>query len=67
MKATKTKFKPKKTAKKRFKVTGNGKIMRLSTGHNHFMEKKDSTRKSLKIRQVEVDKADYKRIKAIIG
>lgn len=62
-----TKFKPKKTAKKRFKVTGSGKIMRLSTGHNHFLEKKSGTRKSMKIRQLEVDKSDYKTIKAIIG
>ena len=39
------KMKTKKTAAKRFKVTGTGKIMRRNTGKGHLMMKKSSSRR----------------------
>jgi len=55
-----------KSAKKRFKVTGSGKIMRLPAGHSHHLEKKDSRKKVAQLRQVEVSKNDLKTVKEII-
>ncbi|HOJ16375.1 MAG: 50S ribosomal protein L35 [Caldisericia bacterium] len=55
-----------KTAKKRFKITGSGKILRLPTGHSHHLEKKDSRKKTAQLRQVEVSKNDFKTVKKII-
>ena len=55
-----------KTAKKRFKITGSGKILRLPTGHSHNLEKKDSRKKTAQLRQVEVSKNDFKTVKKII-
>ena len=39
-------------AKKRFKRTGSGKLMRAQRNKNHFLEKKTSKRKSLKANQL---------------
>ena len=39
------KMKTRKTAAKRFKFTGTGKIMRQNTGKGHLMMKKCSSRK----------------------
>ena len=39
------KMKPHSGAKKRFRVTGTGKIMRRRANHNHLLEHKSSTRK----------------------
>jgi len=39
------KIKTRKTAAKRFKVTGTGKILRGNTGKGHLMMKKSSSRK----------------------
>ena len=41
----KTKMKPKKALKGRFKVTGTGKIMRNRPGKRHILTKKSSNRK----------------------
>lgn len=39
------KMKTRKTAAKRFKITGTGKIMRRNTGKGHLMMKKSASRK----------------------
>lgn len=39
------KIKTRKTAAKRFKVTGTGKILRANTGRGHLMMKKSGSRK----------------------
>jgi len=39
------KIKTRKTAAKRFKITGTGKIMRRNTGKGHLMMKKSGSRK----------------------
>jgi large subunit ribosomal protein L35 len=39
------KIKTRKTAAKRFKITGTGKIMRQNTGKGHLMMKKSSSHK----------------------
>ena len=39
------KIKTRKTASKRFKVTGTGKIMRRNTGKGHLMMKKSGSRR----------------------
>ena len=41
----KKKMKTKSAAKKRFKVTGSGKIMRRQTGQRHLLSKKSSRHK----------------------
>ncbi len=44
----KHKIRSSRTAKKRFKITGTGKIMYLKSGHNHMLSKKKTvTRKAL--------------------
>lgn len=50
-------------AKKRFKVTGSGKLMRRKRNKNHFLEKKTPKRKRQLRKEAVVTKADEKRIK----
>ncbi len=54
-------------AKKRFKVTGSGKIMREQANNQHLFEVKSSRRK----RRLDVDQqlspADVKRVKKLLG
>ena len=54
-------------AKKRFKVTGSGKLMREQSGNQHLFEHKSSRRK----RRLAVDqplaKADVKNAKRLLG
>jgi large subunit ribosomal protein L35 len=54
-------------AKKRFKVTGSGKIMKQSAGMRHNLEKKSSeVTRRLNMDQT-VAKADAKGIKKLLG
>lgn len=54
-------------AKKRFRVTGSGKIMREQANKRHLLEHKSSRRtRRLSADQV-VDKADVKNIKKMLG
>jgi large subunit ribosomal protein L35 len=54
-------------AKKRFRVTGSGKIMREQAGKRHLLEHKSSTRtRRLSSDQV-VAPADVKKIKKLLG
>jgi large subunit ribosomal protein L35 len=54
-------------AKKRFKVTGSGKIMREQAGKRHLLEKKPSTLTRRLTGEVEVAPADRKKIKKLLG
>ena len=61
------KLKLPKTAKKRFKITGSGKILRRRCGHSHHLEKKTSRKKVTQIRPKEVAKNDISRVRRILG
>lgn len=53
-------------AKKRFQVTGSGKIKRKKSGKQHILTKKTPKRKRDLRQSTLVDKADEKRIKHLI-
>ncbi|THV41759.1 50S ribosomal protein L35 [Glycomyces buryatensis] len=53
--------------KKRFKVTGSGKLMRRKAGKNHLMEHKSARSKRDKDGRTEVAKADQKQVKKLLG
>ncbi|HEW91568.1 MAG TPA: 50S ribosomal protein L35 [Thermotogaceae bacterium] len=63
----KLKMKTKKSAKKRFKITGSGKIMKNHSGRHHFNEKKRNNRKRHLRHKGLVSDADKKRIKRMLG
>jgi large subunit ribosomal protein L35 len=52
---------------KRVKVTGSGKLLRQQTGLRHRLEVKSSKETRDLSRVVEVDKADRKRVKKLLG
>jgi len=54
-------------AKKRFKITGTGRIRRQHTGMNHILEKKSSKRTRRLKREVDISKGDLKNIKRLLG
>jgi large subunit ribosomal protein L35 len=54
-------------SKKRFKVTGSGKIMRGQTGMRHNFEHKSSELTRRLTGEVEVAKSDVKRIKRLLA
>jgi len=54
-------------AKKRFKVTGTGKIRRRRAFTNHLLEKKSATRKRRLSGEIEVHPADRKEVKRLLG
>ena len=54
-------------AKKRFKITGTGKIRRRRAFTNHLLEKKSSTRKRRLSGEIEVHSADRKQVKRLLG
>jgi large subunit ribosomal protein L35 len=56
-----------KGAKKRFKVTGSGKVTRRSKNLNHFLEKKSSRRKRRLTGDHELSPADAPRIKKLLS
>ncbi len=60
------KFKTKRSAAKRFKVTGSGKIKRRHAFKSHILTKKTRKRKRNLRKAALVDKADYRRIRMII-
>lgn len=61
------KMKGKAGAKKRFKLTGTGKIKREKAYRSHILTKKTTKRKRNLRQATLVDKADEKRIKRIIS
>jgi large subunit ribosomal protein L35 len=54
-------------AKKRFKVTGSGKILREQAGKRHLLERKESSLTRRLTGTVEVSKPDTKKIKKLLG
>ena len=62
-----SKMKTHKGAKKRFKVTGSGKIVRRSKNLNHFLEKKSSRRKRRLSGEREVSPADRDTIEQLLS
>lgn len=60
------KMKSNSGAKKRFKVTGTGKIMRKKAYTSHILTKKSQKRKRNLRKQTVVDKADEPRIRQLI-
>ena len=60
------KMKTNSGAKKRFTLTGTGKIKRKHAYHSHILTKKTTKRKRNLAYSATVHKADEKRIKALI-
>ena len=54
-------------AKKRFKVTGSGKVVRRQRNRNHLLEKKSSNRKRRLALEQQVAAADAKRVNRMLG
>ncbi|KQV05083.1 50S ribosomal protein L35 [Leifsonia sp. Root112D2] len=54
-------------AKKRFKVTGSGKIMKQQSGMRHNLEVKSSDRKRRLNQEQVIAPADVKNIKKLLG
>ena len=54
-------------AKKRFKVTGSGKIMKQQAGMRHKLEVKSSSRKGRLNQDQVLAKADVKQVKKLLG
>jgi large subunit ribosomal protein L35 len=54
-------------AKKRFKVTGSGKIKARHAFSSHILEKKSPKRKRSFSKPVDVSKADRKQVRTLLG
>lgn len=54
-------------AKKRFRVTGSGKIMRERAGKRHLLEHKSSRKTRRLASDVEVARADNKEVRSLLG
>jgi len=61
------KVKTKSSAKKRFKLTGSGKIKRKHAFKSHILTKKSKKRKRNLTKFGQVDKADLKNIKLCLN
>jgi large subunit ribosomal protein L35 len=61
------KMKTHRGAKKRFKVTGTGKIMRRQVNRSHILEKKPSKRTRRLAGEVELGKGDKARVRRQLG
>jgi large subunit ribosomal protein L35 len=60
------KMKSNSGAKKRFKVTGSGKIKRRKAGKAHILTKKNRKRKRNLGKEAEVDNTDKKSVKQML-
>ena len=54
-------------AKKRFRVTGKGKLMRQQANRRHLLEGKSSNRTRRLAQDVEVSGADKRTVKKLLG
>jgi large subunit ribosomal protein L35 len=61
------KMKPHSGTKKRFKVTGSGKLRRQKANRRHLLEYKSSTRTRRLAGTTDVAKADVSRVKKLLG
>ena len=53
-------------AKKRYRVTGTGKIMRGHAGKSHLLTSKSKSRKLRLTHQTQVNESDVKRVKRLL-
>ena len=60
------KLKTKRSAAKRFKVTGTGKLMKMKANKNHILNKKTTKRKRRLRKAVEVDQTNAKMMKRML-
>jgi large subunit ribosomal protein L35 len=60
------KTKTRSAAKKRFKVTGTGKILRRPTMRSHNLEHKSSKKKRKFGRDIEIAAGDYRTLKKLL-
>lgn len=60
------KMKTNSSAKKRFKVTASGKIMRRKAFHSHILTKKSKVRKKRLTQDAEVFKGDVPRVRKML-
>lgn len=60
------KMKTNSSAKKRFKITATGKIMRKKAYKNHILTKKEKDRKRRLVRMAEVDHADLHNVRYML-
>ena len=61
------KFKTHSGTKKRFKITGSGKVTREQANRRHLLEGKSSTRTRRLAADVVTSKADVKKVKRMLG
>lgn len=61
------KIKTKSSAKKRFKITATGKVMRKHAFKNHILTKKEHKRKKRLAKMVVVHPSDEKNIKKMLS
>lgn len=61
------KMKTKSSAKKRFKVTGTGKLKRKHAFKSHILTKKEKDRKKRLTQSGLIDKCDEKRMKKMLN
>jgi large subunit ribosomal protein L35 len=61
------KMKTNSSAKKRFSVTGTGKIKRKKAFKNHILTKKDKDRKNRLSQPAYVDKANIPHLRKLLG
>jgi large subunit ribosomal protein L35 len=54
-------------AKKRFKISGSGKVLRQQANRRHLLEGKSSTRTRRLAADVAVSPADAKKVKRLLG
>ena len=61
------KFKTHSGTKKRFKITGSGKIMRRKAFRSHILEKKSSVRTRRLAKEAQVTGGDAKQVRKMLG
>lgn len=62
-----SKMRTKKSAAKRFKVTGTGKVQRRQTRQNHLLSKKTSTKKRALSGERTVAAAEARKVRRLLG
>lgn len=60
------KLKTRKSASKRFKITGTGKILRRGRGIRHLLEHLSTAQKRKRKRKCRVNESDLSRVKAML-
>lgn len=61
------KLKTSKTAAKRFKISGSGKIMRRKAYNNHMFFHKSGSQKRRLDQEAELSKTEQKRVRRLLG